>query len=482
MCGLHKSVCFAAVGVQSAKAFGLHSPRIYAMMLMESEKGDDLMAKIAVIGFGQGGTLAALRLARQGHSVSLFERQGREGLGHPWYDDIRFDIFAFCGLPLPPRSCYTNKGKRLFISPDCKNSLRVPSAQPMEEISISRPALNAHLAALCEEAGVRLAFETPVERLLLERDRVTGVTVGGVKIRFDLVIDASGLFSPFRAQVPAAFGVEPQPASDGVMTAWRGFFKWAPGTKAPDPDRNIYIKHMGSVGLSWCNLNDRGEVDVFVGRIGGLGEDERKKAVAKLQSDNDFCSREVLREGVTACISLRAPNAGLVADGYVLLGDSAFMTMPMMGSGIEASMKAAVWLTDLIGQMQTADFSAANLWPYQVKYYTELGTKYAFIDIVKRWVLGIDTDLLNWLFGCGAVTNEDMGLVSTDPNNPNKLTAGKVLKKVAVVLQKPKLIAQTAIWMRRALHVKHVALALPKSYDLAKVQTWQKQYLAALRF
>ncbi len=440
------------------------------------------MANIAVIGFGQGGVLAAIRLAEQGHSVSLFEQKPRQGLGHPWYDDIRFDIFEFCGLPLPKRECYTNKGKRLFISPDCKNSLRVPSAKPMEEISISRPELNAHLASLCEEAGVRLQFETPVEDLLLEGERVAGITVAGETLRFDLVIDASGLFSPFRAKIPAFFGVEPQPGETDVMTAWRGFFKWEPGTKAPDPDRNIYIKHMGSVGLSWCNLNDRGEVDMFVGRIGTLSQDELHRAVEQLQSDNDFCSREVLREGLTACISLRAPNAGLVADGYVLLGDSAFMTMPMMGSGIEASMKAAVWLTELIEETKMTDFSAANLWPYQVKYYTELGAKYAFIDIVKRWVLGIDTALLDWLFGCGAVTNEDMGLVSTDPNNPNKLTAGKILKKVAIVLKKPKLIAQTALWMRRALHVKRTALALPQVYNRNKVRAWQQKYLSALRF
>ncbi len=439
------------------------------------------MANIAVIGFGQGGAVAAIKLAQQGHSVSLFEQKARAGLGHPWYDDIRFDIFAFCGLPLPPRACYTNKGKRLFISPDCKNSLRVPSAKPMEEISISRPALNAHLASLCEEAGVCLHYDTPVESLRVEGRRVTGITVDGEALRFDLVIDASGLFSPFRAEVPAAFGVEPQPETTDVMTAWRGFFEWEPGTKAPDPDRNIYIKHMGSVGLSWCNLNDRGEADVFVGRISGLDEDERKKAVEQLQRDNAFCSKTVLREGVRACISLRGPNAGLVADGYVVIGDSAFMTMPMMGSGIEASMKAAVWLTELIEDRQMTAFSAAELWPYQVKYYTELGAKYAFIDIVKRWVLGIDTALLDWLFGCGAVTNEDMGLVSTDPDNPNKLTVGKILKKVAVVMQKPKLIAQTAIWMRRAVHVKRTALALPKTYDPAKVRAWQKKYLAARR-
>ena len=439
------------------------------------------MKRIAVIGFGPGGAVAAAKLAEMGFGVDVFEKKAETAVGHPWYDDIRQDIFAFCGLPLPRRNCYTNKGQRLFISPDEQNSLPVPSAPPMVEISISRPALSAYFAKLCRKAGCSLHFETEVQRLVVEQSRVVGIIIGGQRLAYDLVIDASGLFSSFRAQVPAHFGVQAQPGKNDVMYAWRGFFRHQPGTPAPQPDRNIYIKHRGSTGLSWCNLNDRDEVDVFVGRIGSLTAEEKDAAVDALFENHDFFSREVLQEGQFAQIALRAPLGGMVADGYVAIGDSAFMTMPMMGSGIEASMKAALWLTNLILEQNITTFSAAKLWPYQVKYYTELGAKYAFIDIVKRWVLGIDVELLNWLFGCGAVTKEDMTLVSTDPDNPNKLTTGKIIKKAAIVLKRPQLVAQTGVWMLKALHAKRTALAIPKQYDPVKVAAWQQQYAACFK-
>ncbi len=434
------------------------------------------LPRIAVIGLGQGGAVAAMRLAKMGFAVDIFEQAQQGEVGHPWYDDIRFDIFAFCGLPLPARSCYTQKGKRLFISPDEKNSLAVPSAKPMEEISISRRALSSHLGALCEAAGCRVHYGTTVESLLTEDDVVTGVRVQGTPHRAGLTIDASGVFSPFRAQVPKQFGVQAQPGKNDVMTAWRGFFAHTPGTAAPDPDRNIYIKHQNSVGLSWCNLNDRDEVDVFVGRIGGLSEAEKDAAVQALFQNHDFFSEKVLQPGMCSVISLRGPLSMMVADGYVALGDSAFMTMPMMGSGIEASMKAAVWLTELILKENITHFTAAALWPWQVRYYEELGARYLFVDVVKRWVLNIDVDLLNWLFGCGAVTNEDMGLVSTDPDNPYRLTVGKILKKAAIVLQKPKILTETAKWMLKAVNAKRTALAIPKTYDAAAVARWRKQY------
>ena len=432
---------------------------------------------ILVLGLGHGGLVAALRLREAGCSVTIAEQKSRDNVGYPWYDDIRFDLFQSCGLPEPLRDCYTNKGKRLFISPDEQNSLRVPSAKPMEEISIDRRALLRHLVGLCEAAGVVIRWDqAEITDILTDIGAVCGVG----PIRADLVIDASGVVSPFRAQVPPQFHVQAQPGKTDVMTAWRGFYQWTPGTKAPDPDRNIYIKHQNSVGLSWCNLNDRGEVDVFVGRIGGLTEAEKDAAVAALYENHDFFSSEVLREGQWGYISLRGPLGMLVADGYAAVGDSAFMTMPMMGSGMECAMQAGQWLAQHITENSVTDFTAGNLWGWQVKYYQTLGARYVFVDLVKRWVLNIDVDLLNWLFGCGAVTNEDMGLVSTDPDNPNKLTPGKILKKVAIVLQKPAVIRQTAVWMLRAARAKKIALSIPAQYDKTKVDAWLRRYDAIL--
>ena len=439
------------------------------------------MRKIAVIGFGQGGATAAIKLAKAGFGVDLFEAKGRGSLGHPWRDDIRADIFDFCALPMPPRDCYCEKGRRLFISPDGQNSLRVPASGPMEEISIDRVALAEYLIELCEQAGVKLCFETPVEHLLLENERIVGIKVGEKELRYDLVIDSSGLRSPFRGEVPAKFGVLSQPAPSDVMQAWRGFFQWKAGTEKPDPPRNLHIRHCGGVGLSWCNVNEQGEVDIFIGRIGALSEAEKDDAIADLLSCHAFFSETPLREGRFAEISLRAPLGGMTADGYCALGDSAFMTMPMMGSGIEASMKAACFLAKVLIEAQNEPYTAAVLWPYQVRYFEELGAKYAFIDLIKRWLLNLNVDWLNWLFGCGAVTNEDMGMVSTDPNNPNKLTAGKILKKAAVMLKKPAIVLNAMRWLTRAARAKRIAAAIPKTYEIGRVQRWQKRYAAALK-
>lgn len=432
--------------------------------------------RVGIIGFGIGGSVAGMKLAKEGFEVEIFEKNDREHLSHNWYDDIRFDIFENCGIENPPREIYTDKGHRLFISPDEKNSLKVPFSKPLVEISIDRRRLGTFMTKLAEDAGCKIFFETKVDSLIVTNDKVVGLKVNGEDKKYDLVIDSSGLYSPFRAQAPKKFKIQAKPRDIDVMFAWRGFYKHKEGTAIPDPDRNIYIKHLNSVGLSWCNLNDRDEVDVFVGRIGGTSKEEIETAVAKLHENHDFFSYDVIKEGSVAMLPLRGPLGSMCADGYVVIGDAAFMTMPMMGSGIEASMKAATFLVENIVNNKVTDFTAKALWPYQVKYYQELGAKHTFVDIVKRWVLNINVKKLNWLFGCGAVTNEDMGLVSTEEDNPNKLTFGKIIKKVFIILRRPGIIFETAKWMLRGLKAKKTAAKIPTVYTEKKFNKWIKKY------
>lgn len=432
------------------------------------------MSKIAVIGLGQGGAVAALKLAEQGHDVDVFETERKGEVGYDWYDDIRFDVFSLCSLPSPAESIYTQKSEWLFVSPDEKNSLKVPPTKPMEEVSVSRRGLSAYFDELLTAAGVRIYYGLRVQALVIREEKVVGVTVGGEEYVYDLVIDASGLNSPFRAQVPAKFGVQAKPDKNDIMKGYRAFYRRRAGSPTPTPESTLYIKHLDGVGISWCNLNDRDEVDVLIGRIGGLTADEKDEALSALLAKNAIMTTEEIRPARFVDIGVRRPLSVMVADGYAAVGDSAFMTMPIMGSGIESAMKAGVWLADAV--KGKTDYSAKELWGYQLKFMEEFGADYTFIDIIKRWALNINPAMINWLFGCGAVTNEDMALLSTDSENPVKLGAGDILKKACIILKKPSLVCQAIRWLLKALHGKKVASRIPKKYKRSAVVKWANKY------
>ncbi|MBR0365004.1 MAG: NAD(P)-binding protein, partial [Clostridia bacterium] len=92
--------------------------------------------KILVLGAGQGGMVAAIKLAEAGYDVTVLEAAKEPEVGYPWYDDIRHDIFDLVGIPEPPREDYTQKSKWIFWSPDNQSNLIVPPLPPMEEIAV----------------------------------------------------------------------------------------------------------------------------------------------------------------------------------------------------------------------------------------------------------------------------------------------------------------------------------------------------------
>lgn len=440
-----------------------------------------MKGNIVVIGMGQGGLTAALKLAEAGYAVDVFEKGKKGEVSYPWYDDIRYDVFELTGIPMPPRDTYTQKSKWLFVSPDCKNSLPVPPLPPMEEISMSRRGLVDHLAALAEKAGATLHYNTKVSKLVVKGDNVVGVKAGLRTYDAQLVIDASGLYSPFRGQVPKKFRIQDQPARDDIFKGWRTFYEREPGSATPDPESILTVLHMNGSGISWCNLNDRGEVDELILRTGGMSKKDFEAMDDDLGRRHDFRSDKYIRPPQPVSVGVRYSLSRMVANGYAAVGDSAFMTMPFMGCGIEAAMKAGVILAETVirqGKLKKP-VPAKALWPYQVKYYKKLGIVYYAIDLVKRIVLNLDPEDVNWAFGSGIVTSEDMKLLSTDETgSAAKLTAGDILQKVRILFSNKPLIRKLGGAIVLAVRGLLIAVRIPRRYKPRKIRRWQKKYEA----
>ena len=426
------------------------------------------MSKIAVIGMGQGGMVAAVRLAKQGHEVTIFEKNKRGEVSYDWRDDIRADVFEAAGLPMPPSDVYCQKSKWLFVSPNEEYSLPVPPCPPMEEISVYRTKLSEYFATLAQEAGCKLVFETEVKSLAVQNDAIVGVCAEGKEELFDLVIDASGMRSPFRAQ----------PSRRDVMFGYRAFFKRVEGTTPRDPQINstLYLKHLGSVGISWCNLNEDNLVDVLIGRVGELSDKEIEYTVEALRASNPILGTELVSEKRVE-ICLRMSIARAVADGYVAIGDSAFMTMPLMGSGIESSMKAGRMFADFVEENEVQEFTAKNMWGFYHKYMTTLGTDFAFVDVLKRWALSLDPKTIDWVFGGGLIEKSDLALVTTDTSGEKpKLSARSIVKKVFLLLGHFGLVCKAVGCLTRSLKAKNIAKKIPAVYDEKKLAKWTKKY------
>ena len=442
----------------------------------------DKSTKIAVIGMGQGGMVAAIKLAKAGADVTVYEKCKQGEVSYPWRDDITAKVFDDCGLPRPNMDVYVQKAKWIFVSPDEKGTLRVPQFKPFVEISPNRRKLSEYFATLATQAGATIHYETMVRELAFEGDRVVGIQLDGKVERYDLVIDATGMYSELRRQLPNKYCVQKAPSALDTMYAYRAFFNHKEGTKTfrEDVDNTMVLRHMDTDGIGWCNLNEEDNVDVLLCNIARPFMDEEiQERLEDLRKMNPILGDKLLYERKVP-LSVRAGIATPVADGYVALGDSAFMTIPIMGSGIEAGMHGGAIFADYVVGEGVTDFSAANMWGFYVKYFNDFGKGFALLDIVRRHALRLDSKYINWALSGKFVTDDVLAhfMLDKDDYRRPKYHFGWISKIIWKLIFYPKFNCAVLRMGKEGLHAMRVAGKIPKQYNLRKLTQWTKRYNA----
>ena len=437
-------------------------------------------AKIAVVGMGQGGMVAAIKLARYGASVTVFEKNNREQVGYDWKDDITANVFDICGIERPSREVYCQKPNWLFLSPDQKNSIWIPQLAPLTEISIDRRGLCRHFADLLTEAGGEIKYGVCISRLVVRDERVVGVQTPDGEQLFDLVIDASGLNSVLRGQLPARYGVQAKVDESDMMYGYRAFFDIPEGAQTYNPAIacTATLRHLGIEGLAWCNRNEQNRADVLVCRVGKpLSQEEIDRHLAALRATHAILGERVVSQRQVP-LGVRMGLAVTVADGYVALGDSACMTIPVMGSGIETGMKGGAMFADWCHYQNIRDFTAANMWGYYYRYFKKFGVMFAAMDVVRRYALRLPCKDLDWILAKPLATGEMLAAVMYDDEDYRRppLHVGQWLRIPFVLWAKPALHHRVCHMVRRALWAMRVAAKIPKQYSQRAIRHWVARY------
>ena len=423
--------------------------------------------KIVFIGAGMASLVASERLARAGFDVSVYEKDSYDNLSYDWHDDVNRDAFDMFNLPLPKEGTYFPKRNWTFVPPAerIEVSLHIPEKEL--DWSTERRILAQQNGDRAKDV-VDFHFSSPVESLIVEDGKVKGVTVGGEKVYADLVVDNSGAMSPFRGQLPKAAHVTANPQKNEIFVAYRAFHKKADGVKDPENTNKAYLKHLGEEGISWSIIDPAGTVNVLIGRA-ELPKETFDNALSALKRSNPIIGDEIVRGGINCVIPIRYPLTRMVADGYVAIGDAAFMTIPMIGSGIENSMKAACILADTIIENRSVD--KKDLWKYQVRYYRLRGADHVGVDVLKRWLLGAKPSDLDWLFEKGVVDDSNMAAGATGRLivlSPKDL----VQKVVRGYTRLPLLLRMNSMLMRSKKAAK-IAKRIPEEYDENKISKWE---------
>ncbi len=431
--------------------------------------------RIIVAGAGHGGLCAAIHLARAGYPVTVLEKNTREQAGLPQVDAFDADAMAFAGLPVPedfPRG--SNQITFVPLEKDVA-PLTLPR-NPVESIIIDRKRLLNYLLDLAQEAGADLRFGVEIKRALMLGNRVAGVETDQGNAYGDLIIDACGVHSPVRTSLPAHLHVDRAIGPYDVLHAYRGYFALDASKPMPATPYNIYIRDNGTVGFCWA-ITGESDVDVLIARFPEMTFEDVLKTLISLKDDNPQMEIDNLKEGSFHDIPVAQPLAVPVADGYAAVGDSAFMTYSVKGSGIAYSLMAGKMLAETVMADRSGFFTAETLWPYANRFFRQIGHSACLLALLKNLLPFLTAQEVNELIKSGFVTTEELENLMD-----NKLDAVLNVKGFAALKDKVKTFSgspfknkllELLVWSGKLTLTEAL---MPLEYNRAEVARWAEKY------
>ncbi len=440
------------------------------------------MKKILVAGAGHGGLSAAINLARDGYDVTVYEKQKREEMGYDWEDAIELSAFDFAKIARPDESIYIKSHHMAYMSPDGNHVLHMPYDKGIgRRVHMERKGLIKHMLSEAEKAGVKLIFEKEILGPTFANNRVTGMKIKDgdeeTALECDLLIDACGLNSPIRLQLPDCCGIVKEFEERNIFNAYRIYFDNTDGT-ITDPAYNVTFFHMDKPGISWT-ITDEKFVDIIIGKFqmkGKLTMKEVEDSIADFRSRYPFIGDKVLRGGEkieSIPISRMIPK--VVYNGYAAVGDSAGMTIPLSGSGLVLSIMAGKYLADCVKGIGNGEFTEKSLWKYEYNYFQEQGQNYLLLDVFKNFFTYVSAKDINYILKKKILTEQQFSVADGEPLVlPLKQIIHIVLNGLPMIKIVPHLVGA----LSSVPIIPLVAKAMPKEYDEKKFLKWKKFYLS----
>lgn len=355
----------------------------------------DHTTHILVLGGGIVGLTAAMLLARDGHRVTLLDKDSGSAGSEPesaWEQWRRPGVNQFRHPHLLLPGAYRSLVREL---PDAVEALtasgarphnmldgtykvaaiggRVPGDERFDTLAARRPVIEEGLGvAAARTPGLTVRRGTPVTGLLADGaaggvPRVVGVLTGhGAEIRADLVIDALGRNSPM-SKLLTDIGTT-EPAQQRQETGFIGYSRYFRSADGSLPAQLAWpLEHHDSLTVVTIP-GDAGTwaVAIFVsGRdraLRALSDPATWQRVAALYPNlAHWASAGEPITGVLAMSGIEAKHRSLVVDGrpvvtgLVSIGDAWATTNPIFGMGMTMGMLHAELLRDVVRELGIDD-------------------------------------------------------------------------------------------------------------------------------
>ncbi|MGQ0638390.1 MAG: NAD(P)/FAD-dependent oxidoreductase [Nitrososphaerota archaeon] len=312
------------------------------------------------------------------------------------------------------------KGVMAF-SPDRKTSIPFDG----DGFMLNRQELPQRQLRDTKKMGINMQYSIALRNLLYENGSVIGVEGTDLKTNepykktAKIVIDATGVVSMLRNGLSIKSNIEKKIDRDDLEATGRHIMKFESGVEdKTDFDPDYCIIHLDQDiapgGYAWVFPKGKTKVNIGLGvqytelqkRNQRLG---KKDDVMKLINDYVKINKAIKNPRLsddpsdsanatgTWQVSVRRQNDCLVANGYMLVGDSAWMPKPLDAGGIGPAIVAATIIgKDAVAAIEAGDVSERGLWQYNIDFINDYGYKTAGLEVFRRLLQTLTNEQIDY--------------------------------------------------------------------------------------
>ena len=272
--------------------------------------------------------------------------------------------------------------------------------------------------------GIEFNYQVNLTGLLYDGGQVVGVAgVDGSKNPYKktakVVIDATGMTSMLRNQISNTDKIERKVDRRDVESTGRHIMYFDKGEEDLtefDPDYCIIHldQDIAPGGYGWVFPKGEDKVNIGLGVEKALLE-ARNSRLNKKDNVSTLIEEYVQRNRAISNprlstdpedannatgnfqVSVRRQNDCLVAGGFLLVGDSAWMPKPLDAGGIGPALVAGAIAGRCVAEaIEAGNTSEAGLWKYNKEFINEYGYKTAGLEIFRRLIQTLTNDQINY--------------------------------------------------------------------------------------
>jgi len=274
-------------------------------------------------------------------------------------------------------------------------------------------------------AGIEIKYNLALRNVLTDNGNVIGVegedleTKSSFKKTSKIVVDCTGVTSVLRTNLPINSHIQKKINRDDLEATGRYIYNFQNEVEDNtffDPDYCLIHldQNIAPGGYAWVFPKGKSKVNVGLGvQQKAMEEHNRKQGQRKdLKTKiddyvrlNPVIKNPQIADGEsddgnswgTWQVSVRRQNDCLVANGYMLVGDSAWMPKPLDAGGIgPAIIAATIAGKDAVQSIQANDYSEESLWQYNLDFVDAYGYKTAGLEVFRRLLQKLSNDQINF--------------------------------------------------------------------------------------